>query len=218
MMAAYDLEEQEQISQLNAWWAQYGKPITALLVTGLLASSAWQGWQWYQRKSADEAAVLYTAVLKAADAGDAVKAREAAGQILQNYGSTAYAYLGALASGKVQVKSGDLKNAAGPLSWVVANAPDAAVRDIARLRLAAIQFDEGSLAEALATLGSEPVAELAPAFADLRGDILAADGKTDEARAAYRKALEGFKLSGGNIGVPMSELVEAKLETLGAAQ
>ena len=114
--------------------------------------------------------------VKAGGAGDTQKVRESAGQILEQYGSTTYATLGALASGKVQAQAGELKNARSQLAWVVANAPEAAVRDIARLRLAAVQFDEGSHADALATLAAAPVAELAAGFADLRGDIHAADG------------------------------------------
>ena len=49
-MAVYDLEEQEQISELKAWWAQNGKWITTLAVVAALASVGWQGWQWYQNR------------------------------------------------------------------------------------------------------------------------------------------------------------------------
>jgi predicted negative regulator of RcsB-dependent stress response len=33
-MAVYDLEEQEKIEDLKAWWAQYGKYVSAV-VTGI---------------------------------------------------------------------------------------------------------------------------------------------------------------------------------------
>lgn len=215
-MAAYDLEEQEQISQLKAWWEEYGKKALALAVAVLAGVIGWSGLQRYQYSQASEASALYGTVLKAAGSGDAQQAREAAGRILQGYDGTAYAFLGALTSGKVQAQSADLQNAATQLKWVIDHAPEASVRDIARLRLAAVQFDQGDKAAALATLAAEPVAELAPGFADLKGDILLADGKTGEARAAYQKALDGLGTAGA--GGQMKEIVRVKLEALGGAR
>ena len=37
-MAAFDLEEQEQISQIKGWWEQYGKLVTGVAVAAALAS------------------------------------------------------------------------------------------------------------------------------------------------------------------------------------
>ncbi len=215
-MAAFDLEEQEQLSQLKAWWEEYGKKLVALAVLALLGVLGRAGWQNYQAGQAGEASMLYGSVLKASSGGNAQQAREAAGRILQSYDSTAYAYLGALASGKAQAQADDLLNAATQLSWVVDNAPDAAVRDIARLRLAALQFDQGDNAKALATLSVEPVAELANGFADLRGDVLLADGKQDEARTAYQKALA--TIAAGTAGAQMREIIQVKLDALGGAR
>ena len=211
---AYDLEEQEQISEIKAWWEQYGGTITTVVTVALLSVTGWQGWQWYQTKTGNEASALYGQVLQAGGQGDAQKVREVAGQILQQYDSSAYAYLGALTSGKVQAHAGELKNARSQLAWVVANAPQASVRDIARLRLAAVQLDEGKHADAMATLSSEPVPELKAGFEELRADVLAAEGKAGEAAVAYRAALELLKT--GNVEAQMSEIVEAKLESLGS--
>ena len=41
-MAVYDLEEQEQISELKAWWAQYGNLVVTLAVVAALSSVGWQ--------------------------------------------------------------------------------------------------------------------------------------------------------------------------------
>lgn len=215
-MAVYDLEEQEQISEIKAWWEKNGGFITVIATAALVSVSGWQGWHWYQNKNANEASALYSAVLKAGSEGDAQKTREAAGRILQQYDSTAYAYLGALTSGKIQARAGDLQNARSQLAWVVANAPEASVRDIARLRLAAVQLDEGKPADALATLAVEPVAELKAGFADLRGDVLASEGKTDEARAAYQAALDALKAGAGE--PRMSEILSAKIDALGGGK
>ena len=214
-MAAFDLEEQEQLSQLKAWWEEYGKKLVALGVLVLLAVIGRSVWQNHRDGQASEASALYASVLTAE--GSPQQAREAAGRILQNYDSTAYAYLGALAAGKIQARADELQNAASQLSWVVSNAPEASVRDIARLRLAALQFDQGESDAALTTLSATPVAELASGFADLRGDVLAATGKLDEARDAYRKALDA--IAGGSGATPrMREIIQVKLDALGGTQ
>ena len=54
-MAVYDLEEQEQISELKAWWAQYGNFVVTLALVAALTSVGWQAWNWYQNRNAGEA-------------------------------------------------------------------------------------------------------------------------------------------------------------------
>ena len=48
-MAHSDLEEQEQIDTLKAWWKMYGNLVTSLVTAVCLGVVAWQGWNWYQR-------------------------------------------------------------------------------------------------------------------------------------------------------------------------
>ena len=61
---------------------------------------------------------------------------------------------------------------------------------MARLRLAGIRLDEKKFDEALKLLDVKHSEPLVPLYADLRGDVLVAQGKTDEARAAYKLSLE----------------------------
>ncbi|THF59229.1 YfgM family protein [Pseudothauera rhizosphaerae] len=212
-MAVYDLEEQEQISELKAWWAQYGKFVTALAVAAALASVGWQGWRWYQGKQAAEAGALYHAVQQAAEQGDTQKAREATGQLIAGYGGTAYAQLGALLSASVQFERGDLDNARAHLQWASAEGRDPALRDVARLRLATVLLQQGKHDEALAELAPAPATPFAARFADLRGDVLAAAGKPAEARAAYQAALDAIG-NGTDGGATLREVVRVKLEAL----
>ena len=51
-MAAYDLEEQEQLAEIKAWWKQHGNLLMNVLTAAALAVLAWQGWNWYQRSQA----------------------------------------------------------------------------------------------------------------------------------------------------------------------
>lgn len=213
-MAAFDLDEQEQISELKAWWTQYGQFVTAVAVAAALGSVGWQGWQYYRNSQASQAGAVYFAVQQAAARGDAQKTREAAGQLIEKFGGTAYAEMAALTSAGVQVEAGDAKNARAQLEWVIANGSDAAIKDIARLRLAALLLDEGAHDEALAKLAAAPAPALKARYEDLRGDVLAAAGKAGEARAAYQAALDALAADGAEGGETLREVVRIKQQAL----
>ncbi len=215
-MAVYDLEEQEQISALKAWWDQYGKYVTALAVSAAVASVSWQGFNWYQNRQAASAGGLYFAVQQAAERGDAARAREAAGQIIEKHPRSVYAEMAALLSAGTQIGGGDTRNARAHLEWVAQKGRDPVLRDIARLRLATVLFDEGARAEALAQLEKAPAPSLKARFADLRGDVLAADGRIDEARAAYQIVLDTLAAQPGGEADTLREIVRIKFEALGS--
>ena len=217
-MAAFDLEEQEQISQIKGWWEQYGTLVTGLAVALALASVGWQGWQWYQGKQSAEASALYGVLQKAASEKNAQKAREAAGTLLEKYNGTAYADMAALLSAKVQAEAGDLKNARVPLAWAAAKANDPALRELARLRLATVLFDDKAYDEALAQLQAPTDESLTARFADLKGDILLAQGKREEARAAYKAVVTALEAATKGESVALREIAQAKLDAVGGAQ
>lgn len=223
-MATYDLEEQEQIDELKTWWKMHGNRVTSVLLAAALAVVAWQGWNWWQRNQAAQASVLYGAVQVATVQQDAKRARELTGELIDKYSGTAYAGLAALLSAKAQAEGGDAKSAQAQLAWAVDNAREAGVRDLARLRLAALLIDDKAYDEALKRLAAEPEAAMVPRFGELRGDALAAQGKTAEARAAYEVALakldEVLKLGGGEARARAAfrEVVQAKLDGLGAGK
>ncbi|MCK9984807.1 MAG: hypothetical protein AzoDbin1_01279 [Azoarcus sp.] len=213
-MAVYDLEEQEQISELKAWWVRYGNFVTAIAVAAALASVGWQGFQYYKNRQAGEAGALYFALEQAMMKGDAQRTREAAGQLIEKFPSTAYAELAALASAGVQIEKGDAKNARAQLEWLLAKGSDPALKDIARLRLAAVLLDEGAFDQALAQLANAPAPALKARFEDLRGDVLAASGKPAEARSAYQAALDALAVEGADGSDTLREVIRVKQQAL----
>src|ERR1019366_7862211 len=136
-MAVYDLEEQEQLATLKAWWNDNGNLVLTALSLVLIVFAAWQAWNYYQRNQAAQASALYDAVQKAAGANDLKQVRESAGAILEQYPRTTYAAMAALVSAKAHFQGGDLKTAHAQLAWVAENARDEALQDIARLHSAA---------------------------------------------------------------------------------
>jgi predicted negative regulator of RcsB-dependent stress response len=211
-MSAYDLEEQEQIAALKAWWRQYGNLVIAAVVAGVLAVSGVLGWRGYQRSQAAQASAIYGELQKAAGTRDIKKVRDLAGTILAEYPRTSYAALAALVSAKAHFESGDLKTARAQLEWVMEHARDPELPAIARLRLASVLIDEKAFDEALKLLEAKPSPEFEGRYAEARGDVYALQGKTAEARSAYRAALEKLGPRDG----AGRELLQLKLDTLGA--
>jgi predicted negative regulator of RcsB-dependent stress response len=208
---ALDLEEQEQLAELKAWWKQHGGLITALILAVAVGFAGWQGWRWYQANQAAQASVLYDTVTKAAQSNDAKALRDASGTLVETYPRTLYASMGALVAARYFFDRDDLKSAKAQLQWVIERSSSEDFRDIARLRLAAVLLDEKAHDEALKLLDARPAASYEAQYAALRGDVLLAKNQAAEARAAYKLALEK---SGGGEGA-FQESVRMRLEALG---
>jgi len=223
-MATYDLEEQEQIDELKTWWKMHGNLVTAVVVAVAVAVVGWLGWNRWQGTQSAQASAIYAGVQVATVQQDAKRARELTGELIDKYSGTSYAGLAALLSAKAQADGGDAKSAQAQLAWATDNAKDEGVRDLARLRLAALLLDDKAYDEATKRLAAEPAPSLAPRFNELRGDVLAAQGKLAEARAAYEAALaklDVFLKEGGNEArgrAAYQEVLQVKLDALGGAK
>ena len=206
-----DLEEQEQLAELKAWWQQYGILVLLTIIAAAIAFAGWGGWRWYQRSQATQASALYETLSKAARAGDAKAVRDAGGALTEAYPRTPYASMGALAGARFHADRGEMKSAKAQLQWVVERSPSEDFRDLARLRLAAVLLDEKANDEALKLLEAKPLEAYAAQFAAQRGDLLLAKNQLAEARAAYKLALE--KANGGSGA--FRESVQMRLDALG---
>jgi predicted negative regulator of RcsB-dependent stress response len=216
-MAAYDLEEQEQLENIKAWWRQWGNLITGVLLAVSLSLAAWQGWNWYQRNQSAQAAALFAVLQQAANLDDGPRVRAAAGELLEKFPRTRYAEMGAMVAARVAFDGGDAKTARAQLAWVAGRA-SGEIRDLARLRLAAVLLDDGAADEALAQLVAPAERAFAPRFDEVRGDILLSQGKRNEARAAYETALAAMPADADSPGQRYRELLRQKRDALGAAQ
>lgn len=210
---AYDLEEQEQLATLKAWWNQYGNLITWLVIIALAAYAGWTGWNYYQRNQAAQASQLYEELQKAAGSKDNGKVQRAAADMTAKFGGTAYAQMAALTAAKSAFDANDMKTAKVQLQWVMDNGASDEYKAIAKIRLAGILLDEKAYDEGLKLLAGDFPAQFAGAVADRKGDILVAQSKIDDARAAYKAALE--KTDEKN---PARQLIQLKLDALGGEQ
>lgn len=208
---ALDLEEQEQVAELKAWWKQYGNLIVAAVAALALAAAGWLAWRNYQQSQAAQASVLFDSLAKAAQANDAKTLRDAAGTLVESYPRTLYASMGALVAARWYFDRNDLKNAKAQLQWVIERGASDDFRDLARLRLAAVLIDEKAHDEALKLLEAPHGAAYDAQYAALRGDALLGKNDVAGARAAYQLALEKARQKEGAFG----DSVRMRLEALG---
>lgn len=206
----FNLEEQEQVETLKAWWKRYGMAVSLAVVVSAAAVSGVQGWRYYQRNQAYQASALYDVLQNAAQSGTTEDIREVAGQLMEKYPRTPYAARAALISAKANFAAGNVKSAKAQLQWTMDHAGEAALRDVSRLQLAAILLDEKHYDAALGLLNAKHGAAYAALYDDLKGDVRVAQGKVDQARAAYRAALRKMDPK-----APSRGLIQMKLDALG---
>ena len=212
MATHLDLEEQEQLDQLKAFWKRYGNLLTWLLIVVLGGYAAWNGWNWFQREQSGKASAMFDQLDKAAQAGDVDQTSRVFADMKERYPRTAFTEQGGLLAAKVQVEKGKPELALETLGWVGANAAQAEYQTIAKLRAAGILLDQKKYDEALKQLEGATAPDFSALVADRRGDVLLAQGKSDDAKAAYAKA---WGLMDASLGY--RRLIDAKLTALGAA-
>ena len=174
--------------------------------------------------------MIYSVLQKAVQDKDTQKIKAASGELLEKFGRTTYASLGALVSAKAMIETGDAQTAKAQLLWVVEHAKDE-LRDIARLRVAALLLDEKSYEQALKQLEGAGGPAFDVRFQDMRGDVLSAQGKKSEAVAAYQSALSKLgelekSAQGAGAGrdwqgqsnAVFRELITQKIDALGGAK
>ena len=206
---AYDLEEQEQLATIKAWWERWGNLVLTAVTVVLLAIAAFNGWRWYERHEAANAGALYDEFVSSLAGADVARKKELAGTLIERYGRTVYAPMAALEVAKINFEAGDLGAARAQLRWVIDKSDHPELAHIARLRLAGVLLDEKAYDEALKLLAESVPASLAASFADRRGDVLMAMGRADEARAAYQEALDKAEAQH-----PMRPIIQLKLDAL----
>ena len=209
-MAVYDLEEQDQLEDLKAWWARWRNPIAVVVIAASLVVIGYQGWRWWTGKQAEEAAALYGAVTQSARAKDFAKAKDAVAQLTDKYAGTGYAPRAAFFLAKMQFDAGDTAAARAQLQWVVDHASEEELQEIARYRLAAMLLNDKQYDAALKMLDAKHGEAYDGLYSDLRGDALAASGRIPDARSAFEAALAKLDTKS-----QYRSYVQVKLDSLG---
>ena len=209
-MSAYNFEEQEKIEGLKSWWAANGTTILFAIAVFAATVAGNRLWNHYKAEQAQQAADLYAVLQQQVEKGsELVKITDAAHLLTEGFPGSGYASRAALIAARAAGQAGNDQVARDMLQWALDHAEEPEIKDMARLRLASVLVDESKYDQALKLLDAQHAASFTGLYADLRGDALAAAGKTDEARAAYQKALDSLNAQGA-----YRDVVQMKLDVL----
>ncbi len=179
--------EQEQVEAIKKWLKENGTAIVVGLAIGIGGISGWRYWQAHKDGRAEAASALFAQAVAAAKSEQSGKAGQAAKQVLSEYGDTFYADFAALMLAKLAVEEQDLPSARQHLERVTVSG-DATLARLARMRLVRIHLAAGKPQQAWAEIEELPSSDHSAALAELRGDVLLAQGKTEEAGKQYLEA------------------------------
>jgi len=189
-MAALDLHEQEQVDALKAWWKENGRLLLLAVVSAAVVLGGVFGWRYLQGQRQAEAATLFGEVLKQVGSHDPKRVEDAAAQVVSRHASSIYAVRAQLLAAQTNIEAKNTSAAASELQWVIDHAGDEGIQDVARLKLAAMRLDEKKYDDALKLLDAAHPESFNGLYYDLKGDVYDAQGKKDQARAAYQQALD----------------------------
>jgi predicted negative regulator of RcsB-dependent stress response len=204
-------DEQESLESVKAWWAKWGNATTWIVLIVLVIGAAYNGWNFWQRRQAAEASVLYEHLQEAVSGNDQALIGRVATDMEDKFSSTGYAQMTALTAAKAFYTAGNAAGAKTQLQWAIDHAKDPEYKQIAKLRLALVLLDEKNYDAGLKLLADEPLDSFKGVIADRRGDLLAAQGKRDDARAAYKVALDTIPQN----DTSARQLIQFKLDALG---
>lgn len=206
---ALDLEEQDQLDALKSWWKTNGNKV--LIIAGLAIAGVigFQGWKQYQAKQSAEASARFME-LGDASLTDVKTIQSISAEIIEKYPSTPYAARAALLAAKANYAAKDVDSAVSQTEWAYKNATEESVKSLAQLQLAGLKFEQKKYDDALKLVNEKHEASFDALFADLKGDILVAQGNKAEAKSAYEEAVKKFEF-----GSRYARYTQHKLEALG---
>lgn len=208
-MSSSYMTEQQQIEQFKAWWKKNGASTIFIFITVLLVSIGWRFWLGHDESKLERASSHYEELLNAVVNEDQTATTKEANLLRNNYEHTPYAALAALMLARNDVYSGDYDSAKVQLDWVMNHASTDSLKQVARLRLARIDLQQGQAQQSLQLLQKIDDVSYNVMIDELKGDSYLALKQIDEARQSYQQALAEFSND-----VTLRPILQMKLDDL----
>jgi len=211
-MSNDQIDEYEQGERVRKWLRDNGGSVLGGIAIGLAAIVGFQSWQARQDAQKLEAAKQFESFLTAQEAGEAEQAAGLAASLTTNYAETPYPALAALRRGAALVNENKAEDALKTFEAAIPTTRDETLRQLLQLRAARVELVLGRHDAALSRLEGVNLEGYGALRDELRGDALASQGKRDDARDAYQKALTGT-----DVASPTRVLLELKLADAGGS-
>ena len=208
-MAAH-LEEQQELDNFKYFWKTTGKWLFAVLI---LAALGYLGYTVYQNRKVSQnqeaAAILAEIVEKAQSKAPQNEINAELAKLQQSYPQSISAAQATLMAAATEFDAHRYNVAEAHLKWVLSNQQDSLIQALAAQRLGVVLLQQKKYDAALAALDTPVDAAFTPLLMETKGDVYAAQGKSQEALKNYGQALE--KMPQDSVG---RELVQMKLDSL----
>jgi predicted negative regulator of RcsB-dependent stress response len=168
-----------------------------------------QGWGYYQNKQSLSASELYQSIV-VLDEKNTKEIVEKSQRLIDDYSGTPYAGRAAILFAKASYADGAKDKAKEKLEWASRHAKESATESIALIQLGQILLEEKKYDEALKKANAVDNEGYLGLSNDLKGDVLNAMGKKEDAKKAYLEALKRFGPKDS-----YARFTQEKLESLG---
>ena len=207
-MDNYETEEQ-QVEAIKKWWSENYKMAIFLTIIGLGSIVGVQQWKQKQTVNAQTASMEYDHILQVVKENKDESISQQVEIMLNEYPDYTYAALSAMLEAKQMIEAGKLAEAEEKLQWVINNSKAQNLQHISRIRLATLLSAQDKNEAALKVLDVEK-GSFTASYLEVKGDILVALKRINEARTAYDQALGAYAVIGAN-----AQILRVKRNDLG---
>lgn len=180
-----DRTDEEREELVKQWISNYWLVIVGAILLAIGGVYGLDYLKQSKKNALERAAVEVRAVEKALSENQLAEALEKATALQNKEKDTTFSVLATLALAKKYFDDSAYDQAIAQYDWLVVNAGDMAVRDVARLRKSRAETNTGKYTQALSTLSMLEGSVNGLEANLLKGDILLADQQYDAAKKAY---------------------------------
>jgi predicted negative regulator of RcsB-dependent stress response len=181
--------EKEQIEEMRAWWSEYGLYVIAGVVIAIAGLIGFNQYTSHKLAAQVAASQLFETLGEHVIDGKLDEAVLIADELSVDYANTTYAAQSKLTMARLYMDKNRDQDAADQLSELLAMRGSEELKKVGRLRLAHVLLYQDKPQEVVDLLEGVEVAAFAALYDELLGDAYFAQGRLEEARDAYRRAL-----------------------------
>ena len=207
-----DLEQQEQMQNLKAFWKANGKWITSGLIVLLLAVGSINGWKLWNNYNKEKASNILTNLEKNIEAQNTDIALRLYQEISKDYPDTLQAGLAGLLIAKSLISDGKQGEAVSILDNIIGNSQ---VKWLAIVRLSNLLLDLNRPGEVIEIIPENIPDHWVGIIIDRRGDAFATLGDFESAKKDWLRALSFYTANPSNQDV--TRFISRKLATIDAS-
>ena len=207
-----DLEQQEQMQNLKAFWKANGKWITSSLLILFLIVGSINGWKLWNNYNKEKASKILTNLEKNIEAQNTDIALRLYQEISEDYPNTLQAGLAGLLIAKSLISDGQRDKAASILGVLIENPQ---VKWLAIIRLSNILLDLNRPGEVIEIIPQIIPDHWVGIVVDRRGDAFAILGDFESAKRDWLRALSFYNVNPSNRDI--TRFISRKLATIDAS-